>query len=817
MLSASPSTNPAAERRSNVRLTVLVPFLGIVLAGLWVRDLVLFAVSTSPVLNVLIIGLGITAVGIAFLRAVDVDRDQAILARLHTFSTDNDIPSDQAWRRSAIIQAFKIIRNAAENEGMRSFQGVVEREAASLRSLLQQRVSLLQYMSGLLISLGLLGTFLGLLQTLISSSGILDAVSVSAGGEGGGDSTEQFANMIGALKAPLENMGTAFSSSLFGLLGSIVVGVMVLILQRTNTTNVNTFRTLMQSSQARLFSFKQAEKVDAEVVQDVLAAMLERERLAMVRSERSMESFAESLRTIAAISVRMDAIGTTLDGIAEKIGGLPVWCAENRDVSLLLRSLDEGLGRVDHRLENFGQVLVATDVWLRGQGGIAQKTLHEIGMDFRAQLVEAKAMSVQIEAMGGHLAGMNTQVSGLSETVTTLSSTAGAILAQGETGLGHLTELGAELRTQSRSASVAALHLGELATTQSGLRETFEVLRNDLARKADTTVRALERIDELTSQILAVADQSLTVGQGSLRQVLEALSRLDEARDEHQATNLRAVQMLETITDRMYGIEGQMEVIAGAVPSHRDQVGQFGAMLETLKELGLLAQAQAAGIDRLVERLSRIQALEEDHRGTLGEITVGQASQNQLLSNLLDAAKATVERGTALSAVAGRSADALERMETVLQATPRAVMISEQNAAISARLMAFADQFSALLHSQIELKGEANRVTTLLQTAIADTRAKDDIRFESLRQISVAVAQIAELLDSVTSSDSNQKHALRELEQSVRKLESGLKELAVLIMTGNDTEIHRLKGIIGRMEGRVRDLAQRFETWRNRD
>jgi hypothetical protein len=76
-----------------------------------------------------------------------------------------------------------------------------------------------RYTIGLLVFLGLLGTFWGLLGTVSSISDVIGTLSVN-----GGDATAIFAKLKRGLQAPMEGMGTAFSSSLFGLAGSLVLG-----------------------------------------------------------------------------------------------------------------------------------------------------------------------------------------------------------------------------------------------------------------------------------------------------------------------------------------------------------------------------------------------------------------------------------------------------------------------------------------------------------------------------------------------------------------------------------------------------------------
>jgi biopolymer transport protein ExbB/TolQ len=75
-----------------------------------------------------------------------------------------------------------------------------------------------RYMTGLLIFLGLLGTFWGLIETVSSVGGVINDLKV------GGDAGAVFDTLKEGLAAPLSGMGISFSSSLFGLAGSLVLG-----------------------------------------------------------------------------------------------------------------------------------------------------------------------------------------------------------------------------------------------------------------------------------------------------------------------------------------------------------------------------------------------------------------------------------------------------------------------------------------------------------------------------------------------------------------------------------------------------------------
>jgi len=88
---------------------------------------------------------------------------------------------------------------------------------------LDERRELARYMIGLLIFLGLLGTFWGLLQTISAVADAINGLQVAAG-----DPISMFARLKGSIEGPLKGMSTAFGASLFGLSGSLVLGFLEL-------------------------------------------------------------------------------------------------------------------------------------------------------------------------------------------------------------------------------------------------------------------------------------------------------------------------------------------------------------------------------------------------------------------------------------------------------------------------------------------------------------------------------------------------------------------------------------------------------------
>lgn len=113
---------------------------------------------------------------------------------------------------------------------LRDRTGAISLSTASMSSIMESLGSRLdeardtgRYLVGLLVFLGLLGTFWGLLDTIQSVGKAIGTIDTK-----GGESVNMFDDLKAGLAAPLKGMGTAFSSSLLGLAGSLVLGFLEL-------------------------------------------------------------------------------------------------------------------------------------------------------------------------------------------------------------------------------------------------------------------------------------------------------------------------------------------------------------------------------------------------------------------------------------------------------------------------------------------------------------------------------------------------------------------------------------------------------------
>lgn len=205
-----------------MRMLVFVAIVGLIAAILSPQFLVAF--MANPGLNGLI--LAVLFFGVVF-------------AFLQVFRLYPEIRWVNAFRIAdpGLAMAHQPRLLAPMATMLRDRRGALSLSTTSMRSIMDSIASRLdeardtgRYLVGLLVFLGLLGTFWGLLSTIQSVGTTIAALDTKVT-----DSTLVFDELKTGLAAPLEGMGTAFASSLFGLSGSLVLGF--LELQATQAHN----------------------------------------------------------------------------------------------------------------------------------------------------------------------------------------------------------------------------------------------------------------------------------------------------------------------------------------------------------------------------------------------------------------------------------------------------------------------------------------------------------------------------------------------------------------------------------------------------
>ncbi|MGH1377462.1 MAG: hypothetical protein ACRBB3_01450 [Alphaproteobacteria bacterium] len=188
--------------------------------------------ETNIYLNGLIVSFMIFAILRVYYNSFLIFRASSFLRMLEkTTLKENVTPRDVENLRIALENRGELFNTYSMAEVLDNYEkfnffNITDNQARFIKSKLGYRINNnrkgVNFIGGVLVMLGLLGTFLGLLSTIDAVGEALDGMS-NLGGEGE-VGMEEMSGFIGSLAAPLQGMGLAFSSSLFGLTGSLLIG-----------------------------------------------------------------------------------------------------------------------------------------------------------------------------------------------------------------------------------------------------------------------------------------------------------------------------------------------------------------------------------------------------------------------------------------------------------------------------------------------------------------------------------------------------------------------------------------------------------------
>ncbi|TDK39369.1 flagellar motor protein MotA [Rhizobium deserti] len=170
------------------------------------------AFQTNPGLNGLILGVLLIGVVLVFMQVI------GLMPEVRWFNSFRAAGSaDKVGREPRLLAPMRTLIGSRRKMALstNAFRSILD----SIGTRLDEARDTSRYLIGLLVFLGLLGTFWGLIETIGSISNVIGALDPGSGG-----SNDVLAAIKTGLAQPLAGMGTAFSSSLLGLSGSLILG-----------------------------------------------------------------------------------------------------------------------------------------------------------------------------------------------------------------------------------------------------------------------------------------------------------------------------------------------------------------------------------------------------------------------------------------------------------------------------------------------------------------------------------------------------------------------------------------------------------------
>ena len=312
-------TKLAPPRIFLVRMLVFLVLCALIAVVLYKQ--IILAFFANPGLNALIGAVLLIGIILAFRQVIRLYPE---ISWVNNFRIAE--PGIAMERRPVLLAPMAAILGGERTGRMSISQQTMRHLLDSIGTRLDEARDISRYMTGLLVFLGLLGTFWGLIETVGSVGKVIDGLKV------GGDSGALFDTLKDGLAAPLAGMGISFSSSLFGLAGSLILG----FLDLQSSQAQNRFYTDLEDWLATTVKEYSNEPAQGGLASTDLPD-------AMDRLRRSIEDGGSNRSTTAAMANLADAIQSLVSHMRGEQEMIREWAdgqgEQNREIKKLLEHI----------------------------------------------------------------------------------------------------------------------------------------------------------------------------------------------------------------------------------------------------------------------------------------------------------------------------------------------------------------------------------------------------------------------------------------------------------------------------------------------
>jgi hypothetical protein len=527
----------------------LSPVILVLLTALTHLDFVLMAIAGNTFLNGCILFVGGLGATLMILRIWDLNRERKVLARFSAEvagGADMKALLEAPWMTGRVMHRY--LDNIAQTGGELSSaldQQAIETELHDMQGEFDSKMEFPGFLVGFMIAMGLLGTFIGLLETLTGISSMLDGM---VNGPAGDNVEGEFLKLVGQLRKPLAGMGIAFSASMFGLVGSLVLGLIQVTVRRYTKVVMSDARDLLHNLTERVRGavlaaggtvVQQAQGgqhagVSQEFLSDFLAELIGNMNSLMELFNRSQDAALAQTSRIDTLSTRMEEVAAAIDNNVE---------AAKRTNDLL------GFGP---RMKETNEAVLTEIRSLLGSGQEQQKAMVRV--------------ADTLLAIDQKMANSNDGTRNHYETVGQINTQS---LAKLDEAVGILHDVND--RT-SDSETKLDRKLQGLSTTATTIATALQGLSQKMSEVA--TVGQSQLTSQGSSQVL-FRDASAEV-QGMLKELQEKMQKLQEV-------EIGATRHLYGIKESFDNLGGALESLKGLSQGVAKQTSLLEATLEEMR------------------------------------------------------------------------------------------------------------------------------------------------------------------------------------------------------------------------------------------
>ena len=330
------------------------------------------AFRNNTPLNTVILGTLVLGIGVVFYRLYNLRQEQSWFDSFER--GEERFPGTPAPK---ILLPLSI--SLGESQKHTQFSTITLRSIlASVESRLEETRDVSRYIVGLLIFLGLLGTFWGLSQTIGAIAGVITGLEV--------DSTnvkDSFQTLKQGLQAPLMGMGTAFSTSMFGLAGSLILGFLDLQVAKVAGTfyhNLEDHLTSLSRSTGDIGSLDQGGQQSGPAY---VHGLLEQTAECMAQLHGIMQRNEENRSNVLQ---SLHVVGEKMSMLTEQMVSQQV----------LLKRMAQGQFDLQKQIENF-VTIIASPAFDGSDEGIKQylRNLDATTLRLLDELIEGRERGIQ--------------------------------------------------------------------------------------------------------------------------------------------------------------------------------------------------------------------------------------------------------------------------------------------------------------------------------------------------------------------------------------------------------------------------------------
>lgn len=593
--------------------------------------------------------------------------------------------------------------------------------------------ALTPYLVGLLVMLGMLGTFLGMVVTLDGVVGALHG-------------TTDLQAIRAELATPIRGLGLAFGTSVAGVAASAMLGLISALSRRERALVAQLLDTRIATSSLRAFSLSQQRQEGLRALQlqaQAMPAVVDRLQALMEQMERRQTQLGESLN--AGQERFHGEVQVAYEGLARSV-------AESLDDSLResarvagenIRPAVEGAMAAIARETKLAheRVIESTGMQLDGLAARFGETAQHVAETWSELLATQRSTSDRLLAgIEQSLAAFDARLEQRSQSLlaavgetlsTSLANQASAERQRFAAWTGSLAELAAALRSEWQAAETQTLARQQqlCSTFEKTAQQVSEQAQADAARTLDETARLLGCAEDLVrSRIAGEADW--IAGHGQRMDQMAGLWRaeLGALRD---AEARRGDAAVERLGELQAALASHLQTLSAALeePLARLIATASDAPRAAAELIAQLRQEMSSGLERdnrlLEERARIMQTLDS----LLAAIDHATSEQRTTIDSLVTSSAALL--GTASSRFADEvDAGSVRLAEVAAQLTGSAVEVSSLGEAFALAVQSFAAGNEKLIAS-----------LQRIEAALDQSTARSD------EQLAYYVAQARELID----------------------------------------------------------------------